>query len=77
MWPLKLIFPEKRTPLQVLTHIYGVSNEIERKTFIFRVNLVMWTLKSIILEKKPCFECFNTHLLGFQEDRWEKIQLFE
>ena len=77
MWPLKLIFPEKRTPLQVSTHIYGVSNEIDRKTFIFRVNLVMWTLKSIILEKKPCFEGFNTHLWGFQEDRWEKIQLFE
>ena len=27
--------------LRVSTHMYGVSNEIEGKTFIFRVNLGM------------------------------------
>ena len=27
--------------LRVLTHIYGVSQEIDGKTFIFRVNLGM------------------------------------
>ena len=27
------------TVLRVLTHIYGVSEEIDGKTFIFRVNL--------------------------------------
>ena len=34
----------------------------------------MWPLKSIILENKPCFEGFNTHVWGFQGDRWENIQ---
>ena len=34
----------------VWTHIYGVSEEIDGKTFIFRVNLGMWPLKSIISE---------------------------
>ena len=29
------------------------------------------TLKSIISENESCSEGFNTHLLGFQEDRWE------
>ena len=29
------------TVLGVLTHIYGVSQEIDVKTFIFRVNLGM------------------------------------
>ena len=29
--------------LRVSTHIYGVSKEIDRKTFIFRVNLGMLT----------------------------------
>ena len=39
----------------VSTHIYGVSKEIDGKTFIFRVNLGMWPLKSIILEKQALF----------------------
>ena len=38
----------KASPLlRVSTHIYGVSNEIDGKTFIFRVNLGMWPLKLI------------------------------
>ena len=38
----------------------------------------MWTLKSIILEKKkPCSAGFNTHLWGFQEDRWKNVHFFE
>ena len=48
MWPLKLIVSEKISPvLRVSTHIYGISKEIDGKTFIFRVNLDMWHLKLI------------------------------
>ena len=36
---------------RISTHIYGVSKEICGKMFIFRVNLGMLTLNSIILEK--------------------------
>ena len=41
--------------LRVSTHIYGVAKEIDGKMFIFRVNLGMWPLKSIILEKQALF----------------------
>ena len=37
--------------LRVSTLIYGISKEIDGKTFNFRVNLGMWPLKLIILEK--------------------------
>ena len=60
--------------LRVSTHIYGVSQEIDGKTFICRVNLGMWPLKLIVLRKMiPCSEGFNTHLRGFSGDRWENI----
>ena len=39
----------------VSTHIYGVSKEMDGKMFIFRVNLGMWPLKLIILEKRGLF----------------------
>ena len=58
--------------LRVSTHIYRVSKEKDGKTFIFRVNLGMWPLKSIVSENKCYIEAFNTHLWGFQKDRWEK-----
>ena len=45
--------------LRVSTHIYGVSKEIDGKMFIFRVNLGMWPLKSIISEKKALFWGFQ------------------
>ena len=39
---LKSIISEKTsTVLRVSTHIFGVSKEIDRKTFIFRVNINM------------------------------------
>ena len=41
--------------------------------FIFRVNLGMWPLKSIVLKKQDLFWGSNTHLCSFQEDRWEHI----
>ena len=57
----------------VSTHISGDSNEIEGRTFIFRVNLGMWPLKLIVLEKRVCSESSNTHLCSFQADRWKNI----
>ena len=64
----------KMSPVQnVSTHIYGVSNEIDGKTFIFRVNLGMWPSNWSSWESEPCSEGFNTHLWGFQGDRWENI----
>ena len=46
---------EMSTVLRVSTHIFGVSKEIDGKTFIFRVNLGMWPLKLIVLEKWALF----------------------
>ena len=54
---------ETSTVLRVSTHIYGVSKEIDGKTFIFRVNLGMWPLKEIVLEKWPKTCTLNLQLL--------------
>ena len=62
--------------LRVSTHIYGVSKEIDGKTFIFRVNLGMCDCdpsNQSSQKIEPCSEGFNTHLWGFQGDRWENI----
>ena len=48
-------------------------HEIDRKTFIFWVNLGMWPLKSIVSEKWSLLWGFSTHLWGFWGDRWENI----
>ena len=40
-----------RPILMVWTHIYGISKEMGGKSFIFIVNLGMWPIKSIVLEK--------------------------
>ena len=53
--------------------MYGVSKEIDGKTFIFRVNLGMWALKLIVLENEPCSESSNTHLCSCQADSWKNI----
>ena len=48
--------PKKSSPVvRVSTQIYGVSNKIDGKTFIFRVNLGMWPLKSIVWGKQALF----------------------
>ena len=49
--------------VRVSTDIYGVSKEIDGKMFIFRVNLGMWPLKSIVLEKWPKTCTLNLQLL--------------
>ena len=62
------------TVLRVSTHIYGVSQEIDVKMFIFRVNLGMWTPQFDHLGKtRPVPEGFNTHLWCFQGHRWETV----
>ena len=53
------------TVLRVSTHIYGVFEEIDGKMFIFRVNLGMWPLKSIILEKRALFWGSEHTFMGF------------
>ena len=58
----------------VSTRIYYVSKEIDGETFIFRVNLGMWPLKSIVSEKQALFWGFqHTFMACFQGDRWENI----
>ena len=49
------------------------SNKIDGKTFIFRVNLGMWSLKSIVLEKRALFWGFQHNLWDFKGDRWENV----
>ena len=51
--------------LRVSTHIYYVSKEIDGKTFIFRVNLGIWPLKSIISEKQALFWGFQHTFIMF------------
>ena len=51
--------------LWVSTHIYGVSKKIDQKTCIFRVNLGMWPLKSIISEKQSLCCGFQHTFIGF------------
>ena len=51
--------------LRVSTHIYGISKDIDGKMFIFQVNLGMWPLKSIILEKQALFWGFQHTFMGF------------
>ena len=67
MWPLKSIVLEKRALFWGFQHTFmGFLKEIDGKMFIFRLNLGMLPLKSIVLEKKStCSEGFNTHLWGF------------
>ena len=78
MWLPQINCLWKSSPvLRVSTHIDGVSKEIEGKIFIFRVNLSRWLLKSNHLQKiEPCSEGFNTHLWGFQWDRWKNSSIF-
>ena len=49
----------------VSTHIYGVFEEIDGKTFIFTVNLGMWPLKAIVLEKRALFWGFQHTFIVF------------
>ena len=65
----KTMFQVKMSPdcLRVSTHIYGVSKDIDGKMFIFIVKPGMWPLNSIVFEKEPCSEGFNTHVMVSKE----------
>ena len=65
------------TVLRVSTHIYGVfKGDRWENMFIFRVNLGMWPLKSIVSEKQALFWGFQHTSYGVsQGDRWENIHL--
>ena len=41
--------------------------------FIFRVNLAGDPPNQSSQKNEPCSEGFNTHLWGFQGDRWENV----
>ena len=49
----------------VSTHFSGDSEEIDGKTFIFQVNLVMWPLKLIISEKQALCLGFQHTFIAF------------
>ena len=49
----------------VTTHISGISKELDGKMFIFQVNLAMWPLKLIVLEKQVLFWGFQHTFMGF------------
>ena len=53
------------TVLRVSTDIYGVSKKIDGKTFIFRVNLGMWLLKSIVSDRGSLVSGFQHTFMVF------------
>ena len=61
------------TVLSVTTHIYGVSQEIDQKTFSFRVNQECDPSNLLSWKTSTGSEGFNTHLWGFSGDRTENI----
>ena len=65
---------ETSTVLRVSTHIFGVSQEIDRKMFIFQSKPRHATPQIDRLEKNEhCSEGFNSHLWGFSGDRWKNV----
>ena len=64
--------------LRVSTHICGVSQEIDGKMFIFRVNLRHVTPQIDHLGKMSTVLRVSTHIYGVsQGHRWENIHLSE
>ena len=53
--------------LMVSTHIYRVSQEIDRKASILRVNLVMWPPNWLSWKIESCSKGFNTTVWGSKE----------
>ena len=51
--------------LQIPTPIYAVAKQIGGKTCIFKLNLVMWPLKLIVLGKRALFWGFQHTFMGF------------
>ena len=65
------------TVLRVSTDIYGVSKKIDGKTFIFRVNLGMWLLKSIVPDRGSPGLRVSTHIYGVSKDISGKSSIFQ
>ena len=64
----------KRSTVQrVSTYIYGVSQEIDGKMFIFRVNLGMLPLKINCLGKMSTILRVSTHIYGVSKEIDGKI----
>ena len=61
----------------VTTHIYPVSKEIHGKMFIFQLNLAMWPLKLIILEKQALFLMVSIHIYGVSKEINGKMLIFQ
>ena len=57
--------------------MYGVSKEIDGKTFIFRVNLGMWPLKLIVLEKWALFWEFQHPVMVLPKEIDGKTFIFK
>ena len=75
MSPLKSIVLDKWTlVLRVSTHIYGVSNEIDGKTFIFTVNLGMSLHQINYLGKTSAVLRVSTHIYVVSKDiHWKRF----
>ena len=69
---------KKTSPvLRVSTHMYGVTKEIDGKTFMFRVNLGMWPLQSIVSENQALFWAFQHTFMGFPSRQMGKCPFWE
>ena len=64
------------TVLRVSTHIYGVSKEIDRKMFIFIVNLGMLTPQIDRLGKTSTVLRVSTHIYGVPQEIDRKMFIF-
>ena len=62
--------------LRVSTYIYGVYKYINGKTLIFQINLGLWPLKLIILEKCSLFWGFQHTFMGFLRRDMEIVHLY-
>ena len=62
--------------LTVLTHISGISKEIDGKMFIFQVNLGMWPLQINHLAKTSPVLRVSTHIYGVSKEIDGKTFIF-
>ena len=76
MWPLKLIVLRKMSPvLRVSIDIYGVAKEIDRKMFIFQVNLGIWPQIDHLVKMRPVLNA-STPIYGVTKEADGKTFIF-
>ena len=61
----------------VSTHIYGAFEVIDGKLSFFTVNIGMWALKTINLEKQALSWGFSTHIYCVYKDIGGKMFIFQ